>query len=238
MPRKKAAAAAPAAPVSPPLDGCVLAASGSFAQYTQGDLQRFVERLGAAFAKSVTNKVTHLLVDDFDFDKDSTKAVAAKTKGVPIVTVAWLQECDAKQANVPADAFTFGKATQNGAQHSQPASQNNGSQNGGVAGRKRGTQSKADNDADADPPAKKSKKTSAALPAKSADADKKPTTQAADKKPAELQIPVDEECSLVNYIVYVDDNGMIYDATLNQANASHNNNKFYRIQVFATFVFH
>lgn len=47
-----------------------------------------------------------------------------------------------------------------------------------------------------------------------------------------LHIPVDENCTLAGYQVYVDpSNGIIYDASLNQTNAANNNNKFYRIQV-------
>jgi poly [ADP-ribose] polymerase len=45
-------------------------------------------------------------------------------------------------------------------------------------------------------------------------------------------IPLDEGCHLTSYHVYVDPNDqMIYDASLNQTNAGHNNNKFYRVQV-------
>lgn len=50
-------------------------------------------------------------------------------------------------------------------------------------------------------------------------------------KSSDLQIPLDEGCPLVTYKVYIDDKGVIYDASLNQTNASNNNNKFYRIQV-------
>lgn len=46
------------------------------------------------------------------------------------------------------------------------------------------------------------------------------------------QIPLDEGCYLTTYHVYVDPNdSLIYDAALNQTNASGNNNKFYRVQV-------
>lgn len=61
---------------------------------------------------------------------------------------------------------------------------------------------------------------------------------AKDVKEAQLakagtsQIPLDEGCYLTSYHVYVDPNdSLIYDAALNQTNASGNNNKFYRVQV-------
>ncbi|KAK8138608.1 Poly polymerase [Apiospora sp. TS-2023a] len=46
-----------------------------------------------------------------------------------------------------------------------------------------------------------------------------------------LNIPIDEMCPLTHYEVYIDDTGVIYDAALNQTNASSNNNKFYRVQL-------
>ncbi len=48
---------------------------------------------------------------------------------------------------------------------------------------------------------------------------------------AVVNIPIDEACPLAGYRVYIDQDGVIYDANLNQTNASANNNKFYRIQV-------
>jgi poly [ADP-ribose] polymerase len=48
---------------------------------------------------------------------------------------------------------------------------------------------------------------------------------------ANLDIPIDDGVS-PTWHVYVDpDTGIIYDASLNQTNASNNNNKFYRVQV-------
>ncbi|KAI1845674.1 hypothetical protein JX265_005364 [Neoarthrinium moseri] len=48
-----------------------------------------------------------------------------------------------------------------------------------------------------------------------------------------VKVPLDEEISgeLIGFEVYIDDNGIIYDASLNQTNAGANNNKFYRVQL-------
>ncbi|OAQ97872.1 hypothetical protein LLEC1_07713, partial [Akanthomyces lecanii] len=47
-----------------------------------------------------------------------------------------------------------------------------------------------------------------------------------------LVIPVDSFCTLPGFEVYIDpDSGVIYDASLNQTNASNNNNKFYIVQL-------
>ena len=69
---------------------------------------------------------------------------------------------------------------------------------------------------------------------------KKETKPAPQFKEAQIakagtsNIPLDEGCP-TSYRVYVSpDDGVIYDAALNQTNASGNNNKFYRIQVSST----
>ena len=51
-----------------------------------------------------------------------------------------------------------------------------------------------------------------------------------------LHIPIDEMCPLTQYEVYIDNAGVIYDAALNQTNASSNNNKFYRVQLLRNVV--
>lgn len=50
-------------------------------------------------------------------------------------------------------------------------------------------------------------------------------------KSQKIAIEIDEYCPLGNYQVYVDSDGAIWDASLNQTNASANNNKFYKVQV-------
>ncbi|KAJ4289291.1 hypothetical protein N0V88_007042 [Collariella sp. IMI 366227] len=50
-------------------------------------------------------------------------------------------------------------------------------------------------------------------------------------KSKDMRIPLDEGCPYVTSTVYIDDSGVIFDASLNQTNASNNNNKFYRIQL-------
>ena len=62
--------------------------------------------------------------------------------------------------------------------------------------------------------------------------EKKPEIKEAQlAKAGTSQIPLDDGCYLTQYHVYIDSDSLIYDASLNQTNASGNNNKFYRIQV-------
>ncbi|KAI1436353.1 poly polymerase catalytic domain-containing protein [Xylaria sp. CBS 124048] len=62
----------------------------------------------------------------------------------------------------------------------------------------------------------------------------KPSPKVANAKAAkssEIKIPVDEGVGgIANPEVYIDEDGVIYDASLNQTNSRANNNKFYRIQ--------
>lgn len=104
-----------------------------------------------------------------------------------------------------------------------------------------GTKRKAASPADpaVPAPAKQAKKPKAEPPAAAASPDPAddPTPKIADaqiaKAGARLHIPVDEGCPhSSSYHVYVDpESGVIFDASLNQTNASNNNNKFYRLQV-------
>jgi len=52
------------------------------------------------------------------------------------------------------------------------------------------------------------------------------------KKKATPKVPVDDQLSTqYQYSVYVDTDGLAWDATLNQSNSNANNNKFYKIQL-------
>lgn len=77
-----------------------------------------------------------------------------------------------------------------------------------------------------DGPKKQPKKADLAAESKSKVADAQFATS------TNVHVSVDEGCHLSSYHVYVDNgDGIIYDASLNQTNASNNNNKFYRVQV-------
>jgi poly [ADP-ribose] polymerase 2/3/4 len=244
-PRKKTA---PAAPAKPALDGCVVALSGAFPGQSQSILESYLTSLGAAFSKTVAKSVTHLITTTDDFKKPSAKVQQAQKKGLPIVSLEWAQECERKKSLVPTDDFAFDDADEdddqgndNSPAPTKPAaklSQQNGTQNtatqNGVKSRKRAIAAvsadagKNGAAADAEPESKKKKPNGDSAPAKKP---KETVAEGQIAKRKDVQIPVDEECTLSNYVVYIDDQGMIFDATLNQANASHNNNKFYRVQV-------
>ncbi|CAJ2513489.1 Uu.00g016080.m01.CDS01 [Anthostomella pinea] len=232
-PRKKAAAAA--APSTPPLDGCSIAISGTIAGRTQASIERdYINVLGATLAKSVTAATTHLVTTEADFEKPSAKVKSAQAHNVPIVSFTWLQDTLDKLVRQNENAYAFGSSlTPSSQAQPQPQAQAQSQTNGS---RKRpAAKVAADEDEDEEAednvksqPKKKSKASSNVL--------KKEEAKIADgqiAKSLDVRIPVDEASTreLVNYEVYIDDAGVIYDAALNQTNASNNNNKFYRIQL-------
>lgn len=218
-----------------PLAGCSIALSGTFTGYTQSTLERdLINPLGATLSKSATASTTYLIATETDYAKLSTKVKQAKSNDVPIISLAWLEDCLSNNAKLDEGSYRLDAA--------------NGSANGLL---------KRSASADVQPPPKKAKTAASktAAPSQSsqsgtADGDasqskiaklitkkiKEEAVPACDgetniAKSKDIQIPVDEHCGLAHYRVYVDARDLIYDASLNQTNSGANNNKFYRMQV-------
>ena len=200
-----------------PLIGCHIALSGAFPGTSHAAIQSQITSLGASLAKSIPNDATHLVTTQRNYDKPSTEVKAARKHDLHIVSLGWIEHCLSTTSKVPEKAYLF---------TSSPAdvrSQSNGS-------RKRN----ASPDSSANENAKSQFKMQKTV---NGSKTKVKSGQVADdqiSKSSDIKIPLDEGCPLTTYEVYIDDNGVIYDASLNQANASANNNKFYRIQVLAT----
>ncbi|GFP55646.1 poly [ADP-ribose] polymerase 2 [Trichoderma asperellum] len=234
MARRKAAAAAPAAPATPPLEGRVLAISGKFdnSKHTHASLEQLVKSLGGSVTKSVTKTTTHVVCTEDDYNNNTAKVAAGKAKDLPLVSPEWIFESEKQNKTIDPQEHVWG------ADPSDPQAN----------GKKRPLMvSKSDDDEE--PQAKKTKTAKGAKGSKAANgkakADSDPDSEAQAETKEESQvaegqfikkknvaIPVDEHCPLnSSYQVHIDpDSGLIYDASLNQTNASHNNNKFYRIQ--------
>lgn len=218
MPPRKKAAVAKAATL--PLDSCSIAISGTFPNRTQAAIERdFITVLGGSLAKSITASTTHLVTTEADYNKPSNKVKAARSYDVPIVTFEWLEDSLNKMSRMSEDSYSFEPP------QSQP-SQTNGSR------KRTATQEPAgdsDNDDETQSQAKKKSKTSKVK----AQAQEAQVADGQIAKSLDVRIPVDEgvERQFTSHEVYIDDEGVIYDASLNQTNATNNNNKFYRVQV-------
>lgn len=230
---KKAAAAAPPASGALPLDGCVIAFSGRFTGYRQSALEDKVASLGGQPAKSVTADTTHCVTSQADFDKLCTKVWQAKDRGIFIVSLEWLLDSEQSNAKQPEAQYLFEDASQNGTTNgnntvvssTNPSSTQPPAKNHPPMKRQAST---AATDSSREPDAKKTKLQKVAQKGKAAAIGKEQIAKSWD-----VQVPVDEGCSLTGYGVHVDDDSVIWDASLNQTNAGANNNKFYRIQVSA-----
>lgn len=218
-PRKKKAAAAAAA--TPPFTGFNIAISGSFPGRTQASIETdFIVALGGTLAKSVSPSTTYLVTTEADWKKPSMKVKSAEANGIPIVSFQWLEDCLAQNTHVKEDAYVFLR---------QQQAQANGSAEVNSTRKRSASQTIQNDDGENQPPQPKKGKADNEFREK----EREPKiAEGQIAKSFDVKIPVDEgaRLELANHEVYIDDSGVIYDASLNQTNAGRNNNKFYRVQ--------
>ncbi|KAH9869979.1 hypothetical protein J1614_006900 [Plenodomus biglobosus] len=198
-----------------PLDGCIIATSGKFVGTTQAAIQSRVKTLGATVASSVAADTTFLIATEKDVESNSVKVKAATTHRVPIVSLSWLEACESADSKVDETQYRLDTSTSPApAPAPAPAQkQTNGS-------KKRAAST------DASPPSLQD----ASQPKKPKIAENAKVGDGQNAKSKKIAISIDEYCPLSNYHVYIDDDGTIWDASLNQTNSSANNNKFYKVQ--------
>ena len=217
MPRKRSKTATQPLP----LIGCHIALSGTFTGTSHAAIQGQITSLGGSLTRSITDDTTHLVTTQRDFDKSSTKVNAAQEHNLHIVSLGWIENCLSKASKVAEKAYLF---------TSPPADVP--SQSNGPPKRNASSDNSANENVRSRP--KKQKTVSGSkTEVKSDQVADGPVVKSSNVKSSNVKIPLDEGCPLTAYEVYIDENGVIYDASLNQANATANNNKFYRIQVLA-----
>ncbi|KAM0248132.1 hypothetical protein ACHAQJ_009577 [Trichoderma viride] len=242
MARRKATPAAPATPAVPPLEGCVLAISGKFdnSKHTHASLEQLVRSLGGSVTKSVTKATTHVVCSEDDYNNGPAKVAAGKAKDLPLVSPEWIFESEKQNKTIDPQDHVWGSSVKPSVEPSVKSQTN---------GKKRPIMvSKSDEDEEPEPKktktngpkaAKGAKATNSKAKAAKSEPEPEPETKE-EKQVAEGQfikkkdvtIPIDEYFPVLYHQVHIDpDSGLIYDASLNQTNASHNNNKFYRLQI-------
>jgi hypothetical protein len=96
------------APALPPLNGCIIALSGTFPGQSQSALERdFINALGASLVKTVNDSTTHLVTTDIDLAKPSAKVKQAQSHDARIVKLAWLEDCLEQGMRLSENAYTF-----------------------------------------------------------------------------------------------------------------------------------
>ncbi|KAF2439590.1 PARP-domain-containing protein [Karstenula rhodostoma CBS 690.94] len=193
-----------------PLAGYTVALSGTFPGTTHPTVSNRITHLGGNGAKSVTADTNILISTPADVNKGSKKVNDALNNGVPIVSIDWLGEVELSSDAVAPDDFSLVTG-------SAPAADVKGK------GKKRA----ASLDTSNAPTAKAAK----VGPLDSAPKLEPKVGEGSVLKSRNVNIPLDEGCPLQTYRVYVDSEGIVYDASLNKTDASANNNKFYRVQL-------
>lgn len=191
-----------------PLEGCRVAFSGSFPGHTQAQLLEYATRLGAETVKGMGPLVTHLICSQSDHNKNSSKVAQAKDQGAFIVSLDWMLTSD--EAGVKKQESEFALSASANA---------NTNANLSVAGGGNGSQPTSV----VHPPPKASNKRQASS-SPSPEPKKTKLEESIGKdftigksqvaKDWAVQVPVDEGCTLAGYGVHVDDDSLIWDATL------------------------
>ncbi|KAK0716214.1 poly polymerase catalytic domain-containing protein [Lasiosphaeris hirsuta] len=181
------------------LANCTIVFSGQFTGFTQATLKKQAEGLGAKVTATVTSATTHLVATKSDFLTTSSKVSKAGDLGIPIVALPWLTSSDTNKAREPEAKYAFASTGDD----EDEQDDEDGAQKGTSHKRSR---TEMEGAATEDGPAMM-KGSVRAMP-----------------KP-KIHVPLDEHCPFANCSVLIGHGGMVYDAALNQTNASHNNNK-------------
>ncbi|KAJ4299473.1 hypothetical protein N0V90_004718 [Kalmusia sp. IMI 367209] len=192
-----------------PLAGYTVALSGTF-KTTQATVQNTITTLGGNVAKSVTADTNILISTPPDVKKNSKKVQDALSSGIPIVSIDWLDETELSASPAAPDEFSL-------VDGSAPSAD----------AKDKGKKRAASPDVSTVPMSKVAKVDPAATTPKL----EPKVGEGSILKSRDANIPLDEGCPLQTYRVHVDDDGVVYDASLNKTDASHNNNKFYRVQL-------
>ena len=248
MPKK-----APAAPRPALLAGCVVAIKGKLdhrSGHTHKSLGELVISLGGTLSSSIAGKTTHLVCSLDYYAKYTSNVEAAEARALPVVSPAWLFETD--ETDKLADTgLHLWSLPHNDPLNSVPGSHGAAGNSDSASTKKRTLAASDEPDTADEPKPKKSRgaepdsepaatdmpKPNSTKASQTADGDNESVVSGAkatannSSKPNGFHVPLDEHCPYVPHTVYIDPSGVALDASLNQTNATNNNNKFYRIQV-------
>ncbi|KAJ6103442.1 hypothetical protein N7486_005869 [Penicillium sp. IBT 16267x] len=193
-----------------------IAVSGTIPGYKQADIKSLVEAQGATFAATVDDTCTHLITTEKDAAKRGIKyQQACKVKGCKILTVEWLVASSEAKKVLPEKAYLLSDS-------------NDGDIKAEVSmldGTTDNTRKRTIKHEDSD----------------QAESNKKPKDSQRTSFKSSLNVPIDDAffanspfCNKNNPMVWIEDSGLIWDATLNQTDSGKNNNKFYRVQLIVS----
>lgn len=189
------------------------------ANLNAADVKELIKGCGGAFATKISDDVTHLVATPAQFSKNGAKVKdATNYPSIKIADFEWLNKSLASKSKISVDGYLLDPAQEDAGNRSDTLVA------ASTTSRKRQRADDEDDvDVDVDLPAPTDLKKSKVM-----------QKDGQKAKSRSVNIPVDEHCpSKSKYNVYIDDDGMIFDATLNQTNSGNNNNKFYRMQLLS-----
>lgn len=180
---------------------------------------------GSVVTKIAPESCTHLVATGEQYHKKGARIKDAIKHNIPIVIYDWL--AISLESNDVVDVADFLLQSRSS---SPPASEDVAQTNGRSS--RSGKRARDEDDDQDGTDSVTTKKIKAEDEHQKADVKADPTkngTEPAQK--AKIQMPVDEHYPEERCKVYQDDEGVIYDATLNQTESGKNANKFYRVQL-------
>ncbi|KAJ5817241.1 hypothetical protein N7447_009474 [Penicillium robsamsonii] len=236
----------------------VIAVGGTFPNLKQADLKSLIEKNGATFSTAITDDCTHLVTTEKDVEKQTTKYKQAfQLANCHIIPLAWLLDSDKAKKPLAESKYSFGQVDQASQADDNAHTKTADSIASLPADNKRITRKRgadaASAENDADKTTNGAQKNGANGNDKSS-GDKKPASKkrgadedtgknGSNKKTKDIQktstkainVPIDEGFESLGKLkdpkVYIDNAGLIWDATLSQTVAANNANKFYRVQL-------
>ncbi|CAF9916233.1 MAG: hypothetical protein ALECFALPRED_010570 [Alectoria fallacina] len=227
------------------LNGCVIALSGKFedthestryisnsnlSRHREAKIGALIKKNGGKNSTKISREeeglwVTHLITTAQSIEAQTEKVQEASNfPDIKIVSFDWLTASISSQTRANEAQFSLGQTDSNQDDAASSMGHTNSEENATKGkGRKRSRSPAPINDK---PPEVEEAKDQPSV---------KKYKDVQRAKSGSLVIPVDETCPLAgNYRVYIGEDGMIYDATLNQTNAGLNNDKFYRVQLLVS----
>ncbi|KAJ5085253.1 hypothetical protein N7532_010024 [Penicillium argentinense] len=212
--------------------GCEVAVVGTFPGYKHSDLEKLITNLGADFIKSISiTRGTHLIATEEEFKKKGHKYKRAEILGLRVVSLDWLLNSIDANRPLPSKKFLLTSRT--------------GNQAPGIAGewytpkssRQNSPIPQEDSPDTANSPSRKRAKDQEESDEAEGLTKKQKDPQKANFKT--VVVPVDGEgewnmpcaTSASDVSVFIDEDRLIWDATLSRTEVGANNNKFYRLQI-------
>ncbi|KAL1851169.1 hypothetical protein Plec18170_006493 [Paecilomyces lecythidis] len=191
------------------------------------DLKTIVEENGGTFSHTVIPECTHLIATQKEFDTKGSKVIKAmKVYTCDTVKLDWLIESVEAKKRLPEEDYVFETKKKNDKTDDKKDDKSS------VDDKKNSKNSKKSKKSDKEDKAPKKRTLEEVLNEEHDGHPEKKQKDGQVAKSKDVKVDVDMGCHLrANHHVYIDDDGMIWDATLNQTNAAANNNKFYRIQL-------